>query len=300
MYHNNCIEGFFDRIAKLRLSVIYAIKKDISKSAEVIEIDGVLYEEDSDGNIVEIPKSVPDEPEAAEPNELTVTVRNNSYTFIEGQTYQDAAGSYVVLEILPDDKIKVLYEDGRFAGQERIYDALERAKIIHRTKIDAEKMEVERKEKEKAQTIKRRFADVNHFELTGFMAANGNLYAQVPSDQVDILEEEYKALRGKKPDPDMYEVTNVGSKWHRQYRVRLPGNKVTPDMLALMESMGLEPKKTKSGNYDIYDTHYVKKLLEMGFDFGKASPADVINIDNYIKKNYGDEASDAFIQGYSL
>jgi len=40
-------------------------------------------------------------------------------------------------------------------------------------------------------------------------------------------------------------------------------------------------------------------MLEMGFDFGKPSPTDIDKIENYIRSNYGDDAGDAFINGYT-
>jgi len=151
---------------------------------------------------------------------------------------------------------------------------------------------------ERRQTINQRFNDLNHFILTGFIAANGKISAQIPADQVKEFEKEYREIKGVNPEPHSFDIAKPESKWYKQYRIHIPKGVVSGAMEAIMNRMGLNPKSTSS-NIDINDTYYVKKLLEMGFDFGTPTPSDVDKVEDYIRNNYGEDEGDAFIEGYS-
>jgi len=166
-----------------------------------------------------------------------------------------------------------------------------------RQRITQEREENMRRRHERQQLRVDRVADEDYFLLTGFIAAKGTITAQVPSDKVDEFEQQYREIKGRMPRDKSFEIADPNKKWYKQYRVHLPKAAVDTNLLGIIEKLGLDAKETKT-QYDINDTYYVIRLLEMGFDIGKSSAGDVENIEKYIQDEYGDNAKNAFINGY--
>jgi len=240
------------------------------------------------------------------------TYDSGLFVFTEGTSFQTPSlGTVDVLSIdLETHLMKVRAQGREFIMDMDTYKEVENVETYlagkkeeirrqeeEKQKIIQEKEEGQRARYEKQQLRVNRVADMDYFLLTGFIAANGTITAQVPPHKVDDFEQQYKEIKGRMPREKSFEITKPDSKWLMQYRVHLPKAKVDAALLGIMRKLGFDPKETQS-QYDINDTKYVIGLLEMGFDIGKTSSVDVDVIETYIQDKYGDDAKVAYIDGY--
>jgi len=134
------------------------------------------------------------------------------------------------------------------------------------------------------------------FYLMGVIAKYGIITAQVPSDQVDNYDAFYKEIKGVPPLSGSYSISPAEDKYAKELRIHLSKSVISPELLSLISSLGLDAKKTQSG-YDINSNGYVTELLHVGFDIGQPNSQNIPDIVAKIEKAFGHEAVDQFNHG---
>jgi len=250
------------------------------KSAD-LEIDGKWYDEETGEEIptpsqkIDIPKSI------------TIPIRGYEYVFEEGQMYSDAAGNYRVDDILEENKISVTYIDGNFSGQKRIYDALDRAKIIHNE-------ERRQDAKDNIKTI--RFNEPDEYFTLGYLAKNSKINVEVPLEQAKNFEVKYKNLTGDDATDyldsgDYYIAPKQENRWYVKCRLRFDIKESVMSRLSFPNDMKLG---NAGGKVQIDNNNYVYNLFRNGFKIGK-------NVNNYneISSGLSGRFKDAFDDGFN-
>ena len=223
---------------------------------ETIEIDGVLYKE-VNGDLIEVPK--PPSP----PKKISVSVGGRIYVFEEGGIYLDAAGDYRVKEILPGNKLRVVYLNGNFEGQEREYAALDRAKIIHN--------EILREDtRHKMRSIE--FSGSDDYFTMGYLASKGNITAEIGPKHHKSFPALYKSLTGEDPakyEHHGYSLSPSEGRW--SYTLRLYFPTPPPQVLNKMVFPPDASLKQHGSQMELACNDYILTLFKKGFSIGKNS-----------------------------
>jgi len=240
---------------------------------------------------------------------------NGRMVFTEGESFSTPSWGRVTINSIDVDTalMTVTKENGEAAivdmdeikevknVEEPMRAKRERQETLEREQEERRRVREERIERTRARDslMSKRFTGLESFFLMGFIANNGTISAQVPSDKVDSFEREYRGVKGMDPLRGSYEIADASSKWFRQYRIHLPKNKVDATVTGIMIALGFEPKTTSvNSNVDLNESRYVLRLFELGFDIGKNNSEQTIDIiEDNIRQAHGDDAADSFLEG---
>ena len=141
-----------------------------------------------------------------------------------------------------------------------------------------------------------------NFFLMGFVASNGTITAQILPSKVVSFEDHYKRVHGDIPEQGSYEVVREEhQKWGNEYRVHISRSKMTDEIKAMFEPIGVTLCETADRNvYDINDRFYVWSLFDVGFVLGNSSKQNPQLIADKIGSKYGDDAKRSFEMGVSV
>lgn len=270
----------------------------IAKEGDTEKIDGKWYVETKD-SMMEIPDPTrtPEKPQVPKSTEkytyapaksVSVDILGQIYTFEEGKTYSDAAGNYKVNKITDDKKLDVTYLDGTFSGKNTIYDAKDRAKIIHRhqkTKDDKNRM--------KTLTFKNK----NEYFTLGFLAKNCRIRAGAAPTKHAWFEALYKKLTGEDALAYLgkgYAQNENENMWGTELRLVFPrpSNEVLNKMSFPSD---IEFVSSGKNGMEVNDNNYILTLFGMGFTLGP-NERNIEKITTHIP----DSDKEYFYQGINL
>lgn len=241
-----------------KVAVVYLLKKQFQKIAEPIKIDDKWYEEDEEGNVVEVDAPVS---ENVEPKSYTAD--KYGVTFTEGEEYVNWYGVYKVLKINGDKTIDVEYlqafRDPVSAGQIKTYPILSQAETIYKARRSKE--------------IEMRLNNIANLEGTetafamGLIVANGYLSAEVGPKYHQSFPEKYKAVTGEDISKYIgkgFRLSPNEDRWSYTLRVHLPSLPVE-----LLNRLNLPNIKVRSEGIEINDNAFVWGLFNKGFSIGR-------------------------------
>lgn len=257
-------------------------------NSEVIQMDGKWYNE----NLEEVP-----DPNLSSENKKSITINifGYNYTFKEGEIYKDAAGDYIVDQIIDDKKMKVTYRDGRFQGEQRIYNITERAKIIHNE-------EVRQAEKDRMRHIIKLDKPSQFFTL-GFLANQGRIWVEIPKRLVVEFETLYKRLTGEDPRQYLrvnnkvggYAILEESDEFKRPMQLRIAFNPPDAEVLNKMDFGKNVNWIMDAGRLETSNSDYLIYLFKNGFTIGN----NIKNIDK-IRANVPPEMMSEFNDGFNF
>ena len=258
---------------------------------DIVEIDGRFYR-DVNGQTVEI-----DDPnkkiEEKQPKRITISILDKDYIFEEGQIYSDAAGNYKVQNIIDGNKLDVVYLNGSFVGESRVYDAQSRAMIIDK-KLQREDA------KNKMRTIN--LNKPNQYFTLGFLAKNGRIWVEIPKRHVPEFEKMYRNFTGEDPSQYLKINNKVGGyailkeeDRLRPMELRLAFPPVHAEILNNMDFGKTVNIIEDGGRLQINNSDYLKNLFKHGFTIGDNSK----NIEK-IKSKVPDDQIEYFNKGIAL
>ncbi len=244
-----------------RLALIFSLKRELNKTAEVIEIDGKFYEEDADGNVVEVSNDLSNM-EILEPR--SYVVEGYDFTFTEGEDYANWFGVYRVLDINEDARtmdvqyIEVFRSDVK-VGEVKTYPMAAQAQTITKA--------------QKSKEIQMRLDNMMDLKGTeaaftmGFIAANGYLSAEIGPKYHVSFPAKYKTVTGEDPNKYLghgYKKSDNDKRWSYTLRVQLP---ILPEELVsrlIMPSVIQRSKGVECNN-----GAFVWGLFAKGFSIGR-------------------------------
>ena len=165
--------------------------------------------------------------------------------------------------------------DGRFKDEERLYSAIDRAKIIHNEVV---------KQNAKHRIDVMGFSGNNEYFTLGYLAKNGYCTAQVPLSEHKGFENKYNEITKDNAQNYLnsmgYQISKDDSKWHLELGIRFP----TPDpsIAPKISLKHVNINNTSVGNI-INNNQFVWNLFKIGFKLGKQ---DINKIKSYIPNTY--------------
>jgi len=287
--HNAHLSNKIDFLVKQKefhkISVIYSMKKQFTKTAEAVEIDGKWYDEDESGDMIVVES--PSQPEPKEPKSYVAD--QYGITFMEGEEYTNWYGSYRVLSINDDGTMTVEYlqsfKSEIKAGDIKTYPIISQAQSISKARRS--------KEIEMKLNNIRSLAGSDDSFLMGLIAAHGYISAEIGPKYHESFPEKYKSVTGEDVNTYLgkgYTLSDNDKRWSYTLRVHLPS---LPS--GLLNRMDVKNIINRASGAEINDNSLVWGLLNSGFSVGRNDQ----KIDT-ITANLSDEDKEAFLAGYNI